>query len=340
MAEAIGITTTGVTVISRYADILEMIAQKSEQCENFVINSTENLVEAKKLAKEAAAIVKLIDDRRTELVAPHLKEQKSINAYAKEITEELDSSLKGFRAQILSFEQEEERKRQAELKRIEDDRKAKEEAERKERERISSLKINLNNIESRVLNLLHAASTGLQFSSIIETIESIDPEEFQEFAAEAESLRERLIVNANDRWVVVKAQIAQEEAARQLDGEAKRQAEQKIALDKQAEDLRQREERIAADKANEEREAKARAEQAEIDRKREEDEAARSAEQAALSQKSSSISKRWVFAVEDKKLIPRHFLAVDDKAVKEAIKNGARSIPGIRIYQEEGLVLR
>lgn len=339
MAEPTAITTSA-AVANRYIDIIEKIALKTEQCENFVINSTDTLAEAKKLAKEAAAIVKLIDDRRTELNAPHLASTKAINAYAKEITEELEDSLKYFRKQILSFEQEEERKRQAELKRLDDERKAKEEAERKERERISSLKIGLNNLESKLLNALHRARTAEEFTLIIDRIENIDVDAYQEFSGEAESLRERLIVNANDRWIAVKAQLAQEEAARQLDGEAKRQAEERIALDKAAEELRQREERIAADKADEEREAKARAEQAEIDRKRAEDEAARIAEQTALSQKSSSISKRWVFKVEDTSVVPRQFLMVDEKAVKEFIKQGGRVIPGIKIYQEEGLVLR
>lgn len=332
--------TTSVAVIDRYADIQKLISQKSAQCKNFVVNSPETLIEAKKLAKEAAGLVKLIDDRRKELVEPHLTAQKSINAYAKEITEGLDTSLKGFRAQILSFEQEEERKRQAELKRLDDERKEREEAERKDRERISKHKTALNAIETWSLQNLHKVREPQQFTQIIESIERIVPEDYEEFATEAESLKERLIISTTERWEVVKAQLAQEEAARQLDGEAKRQAEERIALDKAAEDIRQREERIAADKADEEREAKAREEQAEIDRKAAEDEAARIAEQTALSQKSSSISKRWVFKVEDTNVVPRQFLVVDEKAVKEFIKQGGRVIPGIRIYQEEGLVLR
>ena len=333
-------TTTSVAVISRYADIQQQIAAKSAQCANFVVNSPETLNDAKKLAKEAAAIVKLIDERRTELVAPHLTAQREINAYAKEITEGLDSALKGFRAQILSFEQEQERKRQAELKRLDDERREKELAEQRERERISELKTRLNTLEAFNLKWLHTAKEPQDFTSIIERIEAIVPSEFEEFAAEAESLKERLINSTTERWAVVKAQLAQEEEAKKLDGEAKRQAEERIALEKQAEELRQREERIAADKAEQEREEKARAEQAEIDKQREADEAARIAEQAALSQKSGSISKRWVFRVEDKTKVPISLLTVDEKAVKEAIKQGTRSIPGIVIYQEEGLVLR
>lgn len=338
-AEVIGIQTN-VPLASRYADIMTMIADKTTKCSNFVVNSPETLIDAKKLAKEAAAIVKLIDDRRKELIEPHLTEQRNINAYAKEITEGLDTSLKGFRAQILSFEQEEERKRQAELKRLDDERKEKEAAEKAERERISMLKTRLNTLETGVLHMLHNAESAAEFTTIIEVLEEIEIEQFQEFTAEAQSLKDRLTISTTERWEVVKARLAQEEAARQLDGEAKRQAEERIALDKAAEELRQREERIAADKADEEREAKAREEQAEIDRKAAEDEAARIAEQTALSQKSSSISKRWVFKVEDTSVVPRQFLVVDEKAVKEFIKQGGRVIPGIKIYQEEGLVLR
>jgi hypothetical protein len=41
------------------------------------------------------------------------------------------------------------------------------------------------------------------------------------------------------------------------------------------------------------------------------------------------------FEVEDETLIPREFLKVDEKAIKAALKDGVRSIPGIKIVTEK-----
>lgn len=55
---------------------------------------------------------------------------------------------------------------------------------------------------------------------------------------------------------------------------------------------------------------------------------------------TKGLTKRWVFEVTDVALVPRAYLQVDDKMVKDAISTGARSIPGIRIYQDESISLR
>ena len=43
---------------------------------------------------------------------------------------------------------------------------------------------------------------------------------------------------------------------------------------------------------------------------------------------------KWVHEVADKTEVPLKFLMVDDKAVKAAIRDGVRDIPGIRIFDE------
>lgn len=48
----------------------------------------------------------------------------------------------------------------------------------------------------------------------------------------------------------------------------------------------------------------------------------------------------WTFEVENAAQVPREFLMVDEAAVKLYIKNGGRSITGIKIYQKESLSLR
>jgi len=48
----------------------------------------------------------------------------------------------------------------------------------------------------------------------------------------------------------------------------------------------------------------------------------------------------WAFKVANADMVPRHFLAVDEKAIRRAVAEGARSIPGVVIYEEEQLQTR
>jgi hypothetical protein len=49
----------------------------------------------------------------------------------------------------------------------------------------------------------------------------------------------------------------------------------------------------------------------------------------------SVVSKRWTFEIEDFSLVPRNFLQVDEKSIREAIRDGVREIAGVKIFQEE-----
>ena len=48
-------------------------------------------------------------------------------------------------------------------------------------------------------------------------------------------------------------------------------------------------------------------------------------------------TKRWTFEVEDVGEVPREYLKVDEVAIRRAVSAGARSIPGVRIFEVEGL---
>jgi len=48
-------------------------------------------------------------------------------------------------------------------------------------------------------------------------------------------------------------------------------------------------------------------------------------------------TKRWTFEIIDESRIIRDYLKVDETKIRQAIRDGARDIAGLRIYQEEGL---
>ncbi|MRS02114.1 hypothetical protein EG832_02605 [bacterium] len=64
------------------------------------------------------------------------------------------------------------------------------------------------------------------------------------------------------------------------------------------------------------------------------------AEAIAAPEIKSNITKTWEWELTEIGLVPRQYLMADRDKIKAAIKSGERNIPGIRIYQEEGLRLR
>lgn len=47
-----------------------------------------------------------------------------------------------------------------------------------------------------------------------------------------------------------------------------------------------------------------------------------------------SARKIWTFEVQDPTLVPRKYLAVDEKVIKLAVESGERSIDGVRIFED------
>ena len=50
--------------------------------------------------------------------------------------------------------------------------------------------------------------------------------------------------------------------------------------------------------------------------------------------------KKWVWELENEALIPREYLSLDSKKVDEAVKQGVRNIPGIKVFEKEEISMR
>mgnify|MGYP000168031833 CR=1 FL=1 len=113
--------------LQKFNEAREQIQQLAEACKNIVITDNNTLEQGKNLAKNAKKIETLIEDKRKEITKPLLDEKKQIDDFAKSITADLNAAVKDLRAQILKYEQEQERARQEELRRLEAERCAREE---------------------------------------------------------------------------------------------------------------------------------------------------------------------------------------------------------------------
>jgi chromosome segregation ATPase len=61
---------------------------------------------------------------------------------------------------------------------------------------------------------------------------------------------------------------------------------------------------------------------------------------AELSEKSKNLREVWTFEVVDISLVPREYLVLDETAVRRAIQNGVREIPGLKIFKKAQLVIK
>ena len=63
--------------------------------------------------------------------------------------------------------------------------------------------------------------------------------------------------------------------------------------------------------------------------------------QIAVAQHSTEgVRKVWTFEVENLANVPREYLMLDEKKVREAIRSGERSVPGLKIFQKQQTVYR
>lgn len=200
------------------------ILELAERCNGALVTDDESLEQGKELAKVGKKLETLIEDRRKEITKPYLDEKKRIDDFVKLLLAEVNDAVKVLRGRILDFEREKERIRLENLRKLEEEQRAK---------------------QAEIEKKLRESAQNQDMSA----------------AQEALKLNEELMIDA------------------------------------------QREAQF---------------------------------EQA----KSSSIRKVWTYEITDENAVPRNYLMIDEKKVKQAISAGVREIPGINIFQTEQLNLR
>lgn len=200
------------------------ILELAERCNGTLVTDNESLEQGKELAKVGKKLETLIEDRRKEITKPYLDEKKRIDDFVKLLLAEVNDAVKVLRGRILDFEREKERVRLENLRKLEEEQRAK---------------------QAEIEKKLRESAQNQDMSA----------------AQEALKLNEELMIDS------------------QLEAQF---------------------------------------------------------EQA----KSSSIRKVWTYEITDENAVPRNYLMIDEKKVKQAISAGVREIPGINIFQTEQLNLR
>lgn len=150
-----------------------------------------------------------------------------------------------------------------------------------------------------------------------------------------------------------KLQAEAEEANRKAAEEARKRVEEEQRIKREKEEAEARER--GAKKAEMEALAKKQeAERLDAIRKAEEDAAknavvaptvvapvVQEATRVTRTESGSAFSKQpWVFEVTDPAAVPREFLSVDEKKIRDAVRMGVREIVGVRIYQDTQINFR
>ena len=219
-------------------DLLSLLPQ----LKNFTAIDTDvTAVAASLCLKQVTACIKAIDDIRKTAKQPHLDAGKAIDEFAKSLSAPAIEAQTHIKKLLLGFNENEAKRKAAELKRIEEEKRAEDERRRLALER------DVTPVEDGVLSF-------------------------------------------DDGPPAVQAQIIKE---------ANFEAEQFVA-DKQHES------------------------------------AVKQLEKKAV----KGVREVYKFAITDAKLIPREYLTVDVPTVNEAIRNGVREIPGLRIFTEKIMAAR
>ena len=183
-----------------------------------------------------------------------------------------------------------------------------------------------------------------------------------EFVKGVNGMCKMITDNLDEAERVTKAKISQHQARIEMERRKQEEAARKAAAELQAKlqaeaDEANRKARAEAARTAEEEARKAKASKAEIEaaRKAAEEEARKheiqaptviapvipEQQKAVRTEEGSAHQRRvWTFEIIDAALVPVIYKVVDEQKIRDAIKQGMRDIPGLRIFEETKTVFR
>jgi colicin import membrane protein len=284
------------------------------------VRTAEEAARAKEFLSQLAAEKRRSERARTALVKPLNDHVKFINAQFRPTTDALEVADGIVRRRILEYREEKERAAREEQERLDAERKQREEKAAEEHRRAEA---------EAAAERERAARDAAKAEADRRRAEAAAAEADREAATKLEREMRDMAPEGLDAEVRLTRNPKRKQAA---EDELKRRA----ALQEAAAAAEREEEAKAAEAAARE------AEQAAHDAPLPDVPEVQVAEPGTLRSPSGSASTRktWTFEVEDPAKVPEAYKTVNEKAIREAVRRGERSIPGVRIFQETGLAVR
>ncbi len=199
-----------------------------------LINDDDDNVTARDLAKQMTTLKNKIEEARKEANKPDQKRIDDRMDSAKKITEPLNKEVDRLKQSITFYENEKEKKRLAEKKRLEDEIKEKEEKEKKERERVQNIRKEIDRLRIDGQAKVNACNTIKEVNDFELKLKGwkLKPEFFAEFIEEAEGLKNEINELLSKRKPLIEEIEKKNEEAAKLEGDKKIQAEKEAEAKK------------------------------------------------------------------------------------------------------------
>jgi hypothetical protein len=286
------------------------------------IKTQDDVVKLNVSLKKAKTIAKAVDEERKLITSELDAEKKGLINLGKSVTDELVRLTTLINTNITNFQIEEDRKAKEKAAEIERQKQADLAKIQAEQKRIADIKNFILEFENNVLNAAHSATVADIDSKIAKLAGvKLKPEVYQEFLPEAIDMYNRCVQKMNDRKIelerLAEAEAINAEAAERM----KKEQEEKARLEKEAQEQ----------KAAEEQQKIAEQAQESISNVQMESEL-----KSSMIGKQKNVQKRWTVEEEtiDMSLLPEEYKTADIDKLKKAVAEGAREIPGVRIFEK------
>jgi hypothetical protein len=211
-------------------------------------NDNENVL-ARDFGKELNTKIKEINDKRLAINRPLNDEIKSNNDLGKQICEPMEKELDRIKAVITNYEKAKELLRLDELRKLEEERKKKDELQRIDMERVNKIKNQISQLRTSTTEKINGINQLKDIEVLESQIKGskLKPEFYMEFMPDANQMIKDLLFLIEGRKPIIKElEAKKDEANKLMKKNAEEATKQKELIAQQEKDMKDKSEREAA----------------------------------------------------------------------------------------------
>lgn len=305
----------------------ELILKVSEQVTELrsitAISNQEDAAKANATLKKAKTLIKSIEQDRKQITSILDAKVDGYIALQRSATNDLDGAVAAVNNSILAFQKKQEEIRLTNEKEAQEKKEALAKKAQEEFNRKAEINKRIGDFKANVITAAAASKTVEDINEKIVKLKAfkLTEDKYQEFLPAAKQMHQECVAIMEARKLEL---MKIEEAEKNNPSKAEAL---KAEADARAEVLK------------EDHELKAQAIEEELKTEKQDSIMAAQTEEEwskAMAPAAKGVMRRWTFDPEtiDMSLLPDEYKTFDEKKIKEAIKNGAREIPGVKITQE------